>query len=218
MNSLTPAVPEFLDLVAMIRQASDRARVGIRNDISQADALTLLYAALIGERDGPGRMARRLLPLHLVLPGTGRPDPGCAFCHGAGEAPAADDLGAQHCHCRCDLCMCSEALCDGPCESIGVMLDELVLRGVPAGAVDVTRTLSRLQSEGVRRIVAHTTNREPVIVDPVDGQPGAAWVTVSSTTAVDLLERELQHEGFWCELRALPAQVGAVRLIVVPRY
>lgn len=197
----------------------DHAEMGIRAPrLSHTDAVSLLYAAAIGERAELGRLVRGLLFLHQVLPGTGRPYPSCSFCHGTGQTPAVDDLGPRHCHCRCDLCTCNDPICDGPCESIAVMLDALVLGRTPAATVDAPAALAALQVDGVRRIVAHTTRPAVAIVDPVDDRPGAALVTIGHAAAAAAVEIALRAEGYQCERREVPGPVDAVRLLAIPNH
>lgn len=201
------------DTLALIRAAGERTGVGIQAQLGHADALSLLYAAVIGERGELGLLVRDLLAMHLVLPGTGKPWPGCTYCHGAGEAPAVDDLGPQHCHCRCDLCMCGDALCLGPCSHLDVLLKVLVLRGATAQALDVPRALAELRVAGVRRVVANVTGRAVAIVDPVDNAPGTTQVTVGDATVAEKVGRCLLDEGFRVERRAIASPPTATRLI-----
>lgn len=192
----------------------EHTAVGIRTNVGQAEALDLLYTAVIGEHGELGRMVRGLLILHQVLPGTGTPWHDCAYCHGTGNPPAADTPGAgEHCHCRCPICTCNESLCAGPCDSLAVMLDALVLRGLPAEAIDVPRTLAALHVAGARRIVEHTIRRGRAIVDPVDDQPGATRITVGDQVAADRVAAALRAEGYRCEQRPTSGPVVTVRLI-----
>lgn len=191
----------------------EHTAVGIRTNVGQADALDLLYAAVIGERGELGRMVRGLLILHQVLPGTGNPWPDCAYCHGTGVPPAVDTPAAgEHCHCRCPICTCNEPVCGGPCDSLGVLLDALVLRGLPAEAIDVPRTLAMLHVAGARRIAERAVRRGRAIVDPVDDQPGTARITVGDQVAADRVEAALRAEGYRCEQQPVPGPFVTVRL------
>ncbi|MFI7608825.1 hypothetical protein ACIBTV_27445 [Micromonospora sp. NPDC049366] len=205
-----------------VNDLGDRLLIGDRLqgdalNVGHADAMTLLYAAVIGDRGEMGALVRKLLLMHVSMPGTGRPWPDCSYCHGTGQAPVDPGDAPRHCHCLCDVCTCGEPLCAGPCETLAVMLDVLVLRGMPAEAVDVPRTLAQLQVAGVRRIVTNHTGRAGVIVDPVDGHPGSAQVTVCDNVAARRIEAALHAEGYRVEGRPVPGPVVAVRLTATPR-
>lgn len=187
--------------IRMVAEAAAASTTAPALDISQVDALKLLYARLTGENSALGRAAYAVLRFHYVLPGPGTAEPGCSFCAGAGERKV-DDLGPQHCHCRCDCCACGDPLCLGPCDTLGVLLDELVPfgAGVPAGAVDVPRLLARLHADAIRRIagaaIASEVGRGQLGEVEQDSEPGAVLVHVSSTDAAAAAEGALRRAGY----------------------
>lgn len=217
MRTSSRVLAAALSLPPQPPTAPHRTEVGARPNIGQADALNLLYAAVTGERGELGAIVRGLLILHQILPGTGRAWVDCSYCRGTGQAPTDDGGTPQHCHCRCDLCACNEPLCAGPCDSLAVMLDALVLRGLPAEAVDVPGALAQLQAEGARRIITRAAGRSLVMVDPADARPDTTKVTVGDTTAADRVERALRDEGYQCERRPVPGPVVAFQLTATPR-
>lgn len=199
------------DVAALaIRMVAETATANINlpaADISQVDAIRLLYARLTGEDSPLGRAAYAVLRFHYVLPGPGTPEPGCSFCAGAGEC-RVDDLGPQHCHCRCDCCACGDPLCLGPCDVLGVLLDELVLRGVHTAAVDVPRALLVLHAEAIRRLttaaiserLGHDGGQYVIGVDQDAAQPGTLILHVNSGGNSLAAEPALNRHGYRCEL------------------
>lgn len=110
--------------------------------ISHADAWQLIHARVAADRGPAANALRAVLLVHVTQPApTDGPDPNCGHCRGTGIGVDGDHRG-EHCHCACEVCWCGDALCGGPCETLAAMLDE-VLGGVPAGAVDIARTVAR---------------------------------------------------------------------------
>jgi hypothetical protein len=206
--------------IRMVAEAAVASTTAPPLEISQVDALRLLYARLTGE-DGPlGRAASAILRFHYVLPGPGTAEPGCSFCAGAGEAKV-DDLGPQHCHCRCDCCACGDPLCLGPCDMLGVLLDVLVpFGGVPAGAIDVPRLLAELHRAAIARVLdAAAGEYRPTILteDPAPGAP--IVVSLPTGLAAEAATAGLRRRGFRVERVGEPSLVDAVhgvRINVTP--
>jgi hypothetical protein len=189
------------------------------NHLSHFDALRLMYARTAGHGELAAAV-RAVLALHTIQPGPGEPDPGCDFCHGAGQADV-DDLGAQHCHCRCDCCLCGDALCAGPCETLEAFLVASVLRGTPAGAVNVARTLDRLHYGAVQQVVTITVKRHlgavaytPIVYRDQD-RPQAFIVPDLGAATAAMVEKALRRRGYRAD-RILPDLVSGVRLRVFP--
>ena len=194
------------------------------DNISHFDALRLMYARTESDPTELARAVRSVLTFHTIHPGLGKPDPGCSFCNGAG-AHTVDMLGAQHCHCACDWCVCGDALCEGPCGTLEALVAAAVLGGTPPGAIDVDRLLLQLHAEAVRRIaaaeIAATVGRGQLgPVTQQRGKPGAVLVTVNSSDAAAAAEIGLRRAGYQCELldKTPPGQnVGVeIRLRVTP--
>ncbi|WP_431935784.1 hypothetical protein [Micromonospora sp. RP3T] len=181
--------------------------------------MTLLYAAVAGDYSPAGRIVRDLLLLHQALPSPnpGRPSPGCAVCFGSGyPLGVIDPRPSQHCHCRCAVCTCHEPLCGGPCHHLSVLLDAVVLCGVPDAAADVPAALARLHHAAIRRIVGQATEPRPVLIGPADGPPGSALVTVSDSHEAKAVEDRLYTAGFRCHASPMPEPDSRVNLIITP--
>lgn len=217
------------EAISMVAEAAIASSTTPPLSISQVDALRLLHARLAGEDSPLGRAAYAILRFHYVLPGPGVAEPGCGFCGGAGRANV-DDLDSRHCHCRCDCCACGDALCDGPCDTLCVLLEELVLNGVPAGAVDVPRALAKLHTAAVRRIatsaitarLGHNGDRYVLAVDPdpdAEQPDGALILHVNSGGNSLAVEPALAGHGYRCEVlprHELFAALYGVRIRVRP--
>jgi hypothetical protein len=137
------------DPMALLETGQHPADSPAPGELTQVTAVQLLDAATHGDTTRTGRAVRAIIAMHYVLLGPDTAYPGCDFCGGGGTGP-----GGQHCHCQCDCCVCGDPLCLGPCETLSVLLDEIVCAGVPAAAIDVRRTLARLHAEAAGRIAA----------------------------------------------------------------
>lgn len=123
--------------------------------ISHTAACDRIGHALIGDPTPTASALCALLRLHYEQPGKHLPRPDCTNCHGT--SAGAD---GEHCHCGCGLCTgCGDATCEGPCETIALILAEVSPHDLFAriAVENAAETAGRLAADDRTTCYAHRT-------------------------------------------------------------